>query len=1020
MKPLSLTIQAFGPFAATEKIDFTLLGNNPLFLINGTTGAGKSSILDAICFALYGQTTGNEREPSQMRCDHAAADLPTEITFDFNLGDKSYRIKRSTTQERPKKSGEGTTTQQTEAQLWQLDGSDEGVLLVAKKVNEATAQITSLIGLEVEQFRQVMVLPQGKFRELLMADSKKRQEIFSQLFQTQIYKRIEDNLKAKAAGIRQAVDQHRNQIKGILQTAEVNSEEEIQQELETLKPELAGALNEKEQAAKQQQQVAQHKEQALALKAKFDNLNKKAAELVTKLEFEPVITDKQNALKAAESAQKISHLYQQQIAETEALSKITQQVEQSQAEKETASTQFEQAEKELVDAKAAFSKVDELKKQQIELQQHQARIIELTTARTQLANNEKTLATSQQNLTAKKDQQTLLVNEQSSLETQSTELNKALESLADKQIACESQRQKVEQRKKLESLRDEQAALKQKENKQQTEVDANKTAYESLQKIARQTELTWHAGQAALLAQELQEDQPCAVCGSKEHPNPAKAASGDLLVNKQQVDEARSKETAAHNSMQQSRELLDAAKNEVTNNQKSLTEIEQTLAELATQSLDAVTNSLVLIEADVNALLQQQNTLKQITSRIQEIKSALSNMADELASLELNVTADNELVIQARTSADQLEKLIPAEYQQADHLSTVLKELDISITSLTKALTQAEADQAQKRSERDTSISRHQTLTAQLKEQTQQTEKASNDWNAALTQSSFNDVNAFNTALLSEENQQKLKTEIETYRSERDALQGVVTQLKSELAKQTQPDLEIIEQQLIEVTAQFKAVDDSWRKLEERNNQLKSIQQKLLKAHEKNSELDAEYAIYGTLSEVATGQTGDKISLERFVLGVLLEDVLIQASQRLNLMTNGRYQLVRKEDRASRNKASGLELEVEDSYTGKTRAVATLSGGESFLAALSLALGLSDVVQSYSGGIKLDTLFIDEGFGSLDQDSLDLAIRTLIDLQASGRTIGIISHVTELKEQMALRVDVIGSTAGSSIRTVAA
>ena len=176
-----------------------------------------------------------------------------------------------------------------------------------------------------------------------------------------------------------------------------------------------------------------------------------------------------------------------------------------------------------------------------------------------------------------------------------------------------------------------------------------------------------------------------------------------------------------------------------------------------------------------------------------------------------------------------------------------------------------------------------------------------------------------------------------------------------------------------------------------------------------------------TLSDVANGQAGNKISFQRFVLSVLLDDVLIQASQRLNIMSSGRYQLVRKEDRAKGNKASGLELEVEDSYTGKTRSVATLSGGESFMAALSLALGLSDVVQSYAGGIKLDTLFIDEGFGSLDTESLDLAIKTLIDLQASGRTIGIISHVTELKEQMTLRLDVdaVSSHGGSSVRTVA-
>jgi exonuclease SbcC len=171
---------------------------------------------------------------------------------------------------------------------------------------------------------------------------------------------------------------------------------------------------------------------------------------------------------------------------------------------------------------------------------------------------------------------------------------------------------------------------------------------------------------------------------------------------------------------------------------------------------------------------------------------------------------------------------------------------------------------------------------------------------------------------------------------------------------------------------------------------------------------------------VASGGTGQKVSLQRFVLSVLLDDVLIQASQRLQLMSKGRYQLIRKEDRAKGNKASGLELEVEDGNTGKSRSVATLSGGESFMAALSLALGLSDVVQSYAGGIKLDMFFIDEGFGSLDVESLDAVIQVVIDLQSSGQTIGIISHVTELKEQMALRIDVQSGSTGSHISSVAA
>ena len=169
---------------------------------------------------------------------------------------------------------------------------------------------------------------------------------------------------------------------------------------------------------------------------------------------------------------------------------------------------------------------------------------------------------------------------------------------------------------------------------------------------------------------------------------------------------------------------------------------------------------------------------------------------------------------------------------------------------------------------------------------------------------------------------------------------------------------------------------------------------------------------------MANGQTGDKVSLQRFVLSVLLDDVLLEASQRLNIMSKGRYQLLRKEDRSKGNKASGLDLEVEDAYTGKVRPVATLSGGESFMAALAMALGLSDVVQAYAGGIRLDTLFIDEGFGSLDPESLDLAVRTLIDLQASGRMVGVISHVPDLKEQMSQRLDVIAGREGSRVQLV--
>ena len=211
MKPLSLTLQAFGPFAGKESLDFAALGSNPLFLINGATGAGKSSILDAICFALYGQTTGAERDPAQMRCDFSESSLLTEVNLEFALGTKHYRVRRVPQQNKPKTHGEGITNHAPEAQFWELDGTKDGNLLVSKKVTDATQAIKELIGLDVEQFRQVMVLPQGKFRELLLADSSDRQKIFSQLFQASIYKRIEESLKSRASGIKQAVENHQNQ-----------------------------------------------------------------------------------------------------------------------------------------------------------------------------------------------------------------------------------------------------------------------------------------------------------------------------------------------------------------------------------------------------------------------------------------------------------------------------------------------------------------------------------------------------------------------------------------------------------------------------------------------------------------------------------------------------------------------------------------------------------------------------------------------------------------------------------------
>ena len=311
MKPLYLSLQAFGPFAGREEIDFTQLGDNPLFLINGATGAGKSSILDAMCFALYGQTTGKEREAAQMRCDHAGLKVLTEVSLTFALGNKHYRIRRVPVQEKAKSRGEGTTTQQPEAQLYELDGSDDGRLMVSKSVSEANAHIKTLMGLDVEQFRQVMVLPQGKFRDLLLADSAEREKIFGQLFQTHIFQRIESQLKAQAASIKRASEDHQNVIKGVLSSANLHSEQDVEEAFKALLPELEAAAAVKVQADKAKQNAEREKERAQVLSQQFDELAQQQAALDNINAQQPQITQQQTQLQQAANAQAIQPLYAQ-------------------------------------------------------------------------------------------------------------------------------------------------------------------------------------------------------------------------------------------------------------------------------------------------------------------------------------------------------------------------------------------------------------------------------------------------------------------------------------------------------------------------------------------------------------------------------------------------------------------------------------------------------------------------------------------------------------------------------------
>jgi DNA repair protein SbcC/Rad50 len=965
MRPLSLTMTAFGPFSGRETIDFTQLGENPLFLINGPTGSGKTTILDAICFALYGKTTGDEREGAQMRSDLAASDTLTEVSFAFDLAGRRFAIRRSPEQQRPKARGEGFTTQAPEAEFKELlDGGGEK-LIVASKVSEATREIEELTGLSVDQFRQVMVLPQGQFRQLLMADSDQREKIFGQLFQTRIYRRLEESLKARAAEIRRERERQLQLQQGMLEGVNLESVEALDKELAELEPVCVAVKGEKEAKERAFTEAEKRLLQARNTEQQFQQLEKATVGLRQLEDDRPRIDGERAKIDRAEQARKLQPLFTDRS--------------RCERELETARQKAGEADRRFSSGKAALEEATRKKEMSPQLQ---AELKQAGEALSRLQGYGERVGKLAAARTA---------GERANRDAAAADLLVRFKLLADTYLALHQQEQQARQieehQQRLQAAQDKEATLRR--------------DYEDRNQRTKALELDWHQGQAAILAKELHAGTPCPVCGSLEHPAPAR--TDRELPDQQQIE-------AARRAVQEAFDILEAAKTQTAKEQESLRDLQRQAESL-------------------RATVKSDTTLAELKEDIAEVQREAKSLAFDLPDRgqiqrldaeQLRAERETKLgaAAAARAQMETAGQELPEAYREQGAL-------DAAITETTRTIGQLEG---QIRTLEETCQQALNNLTAAktaLEAADEQQEKANialtdaqNLCASALSASPFADEAEYRTALLDEEVLQRLKQQVSGYDNSYQRLAGAQEQLKLQLEGISRPDLARLETASTSAKVERDDTVERWRTLDNRLTQLKSTRTKLDKAAAERVELDRKYAVVGTLSDVANGQTGNKISLQRFVLSVLLDDVLIEASRRLSLMSKGRYQLLRKEDRAKGNKASGLELEVEDAYTGKLRPVATLSGGESFMAALSLALGLSDVVQAYAGGIRLDTLFIDEGFGSLDAESLDLAIRTLIDLQSAGRMVGIISHVAELKEQLARRIDVLSGRAGSSIRVV--
>jgi exonuclease SbcC len=1010
MKPLRITMQAFGPFAGLQEVDFESLGERALFLIHGATGAGKTTLLDALCFALYGDTSGGERDARAMRSDHAVADLATSVTMEFALGADRFRVVREPAQRRPKQRGSGDREVPATAQLDRWKGGDWES--VATQPGKVTAAIVERLGFDSEQFRQVVVLPQGRFRDLLTARSDAREAILQTLFRTERYREIGEALKREAREVEVAARDLRIRKQTLLQQAEAADEAALQAQRAKCADELAAAraadqlARQADTAAKTELAAARN---AVARLDELDQAAKASAALearlpgITLLRAERDAARRAAAVEAAARAGELAQREHAQAREAESAAGQAHVVASEARELAIAALRAEQAQEPL----------------RLQLARDAERLGELAARCTRLRAERVKLKDAQVQRDSAITAMRVAVTRLADLERRMSDCRSACEALkgeASRGELLEMQLKatdtaigRVEQ---LAQARQALARAEAEAMRAQTALAEADAALGMARTVLAERERALRMSQAASLAAHLHDGEACPVCGATEHPAPA---TGREPENLSEPDAERDALAAAERTREQA----------LTTHAKASARA----AELAARERELA----ALIGAlDADELLERRKALTRAIADSGTAGKTLKAQQSELTSLERELGGARESQEQARTLRERLERDIAvieatvgtlseavpdpmpdpvALEREREALATKLTRLVAALELASKAEREAVAVAERAEANRATARDRLARAESAIK-------SAAAEVLACLTENGFADEAAFREARRPSERVVSLEREIlgfdEAHAAARDRLARARRQAKGLV----RPDLEALEQLAAERGRQLEAALSATQALTARVARLDELLAALAKLASEGAEIERQYAVLGRLSEVAGGSNPLRMTFQRFVLATLLDEVLEAASHRLSQMSRNRFELRRVRGVTDQRSAGGLELEVFDQYTGTTRPANTLSGGEGFLAALSLALGLADVVQSRAGGVQIETLFIDEGFGTLDPESLDLALRTLIDLQQAGRTVGVISHVAELRERIDVRIEVAGGSQGSQLRLV--
>ncbi len=1019
MRPLHLTMQAFGPFAECEVIDFSNFPDRAPFSISGPTGAGKTTVLDALCLALFGETSGGERKATETRSQHADDKLPTEVALVFTLGGDTWRVTR-----RPGRRLDG----RSEAQSVQLDRQLDRQLGAnqwqpcGQRVAEVDNKIKELLGFDVEQFRQVVVLPQGGFRQLLTANSTQREGILKQLFGTHLYERIQRSLTEQADSLDRDFKLLAAKRQALL------AAQGVQTPLELAQLQVAAAEN--LLAAQAHTLVSaglrQASEAALRVGQADAQVLRERTNTAQKLEEHqaqsPMQQQREAVVAAAHRAQQAAPQVRLAAAASEQQQRANDLMAAAQTARNTLQPQAEVATHELERQRGRSGEHAKLLAQAGQLDALVGKVAVLDATRAKSAELNQNYASAKAASLSAQTKVKQLEPVVPELLAEHGRLHGLAAGLAGQQAAVE----KLLRVKKLHG--DVQQVMREVQSLQVQAGSAEKAlqvaALDTQQALAAydQCHGAWVRGQAARLAIGLKDHEACAVCGSLDHPAPA-VADG-VLPTDQQLDTAKQVYDQALELVSQRRAtgLALAAKLEAAQQAQTKAQVA-----LAAEDLDPQLASEAAIQRAQTAVIQAKAAKDHLPSAHAKAEQAnvdLDQARKDQTQAEAFTADLGAKAAMATQAVHALEADLPEQLRTATALQAAQRECDRAAKSIQAALAAAELRASDLKAQLAGAQGALQTQ--ELAHATAQHEaaKAAVELEQALRNQGFATLAAWQEAQKESAALAALQQAIDVWRSKLDQLHGLAEKAAETAAGVAEPDLQTLGAAAeVAKTADNEAQHASatWQGKVAQLNDTHKILDDLAA---KSGDLEARYAVVKHLAANCNGENPKGLPLQRFVLAGLLDDVLRAANLRLGHMTRGRYALLRKEEITDRRRAFGLDLEVLDAYTGQQRPATTLSGGEGFLASLALALGLSDVVQGYTGGIRLDALFIDEGFGTLDPETLELAIKALVELtagpNAAGRLVGVISHVPELKARLAkgIEVEVRADGKGSRVRVV--